>query len=245
VYSLRTGGHAWLGASAEGTWLPFIVRARGGATVAFKRDAGPSEFAGDFREVFANVSAGLGLADACDCTQWSVGRPLRGRDGSPVAGAVDLASTASLAAEPWLRQAREEHTAAASFVRLAAELAHAGAPTWLVRASLSAASEEVAHARLCLDRAAAKGGQRATVHPVRTVARTKLPRRVLLSLLREESLLDGALNEGLAAAQAARLAERSNDVEDAAVHRRIAREEHQHAVLATRIVRWCDDQLAV
>lgn len=244
IYSLRTGAHAWLGASAEGTWLPFVARARGGATVSFRRHRHPNALKSSFREVFANVSGGLGLADTFDCTEWSVGRPLRS-EGVAVLPAYDASGPITATAREWLDQAKEEHAAAAAFIKLAAELAALGAPAELVRRSLASAAEEVAHAQLCLDRACALSKVQVTLHPLRTTSRESLPRGVLLSLLRAEALVDGVLNEGLAAFDAADRAATSGDAVGAAIHRRIAREELGHAVLAATIARWCGRALQV
>jgi len=241
LHSLRTGSHVWLGASAEPTWLPFIARVRGGATVSLRTHRHPSKFKRDFREVVPNASVGLGLAHTFDCTSVAVGRPLR--DGQDVVlPQVDAPSNLCPQATTWLQQAREEHAASAAFLRLAAELAMLDAPGPLVRKALAAAGEEVGHAHICLDRASTLAHAPLTLQPVPTHLRTALSRHQLLTLLHRESLLDGLINEGLAAADAAHQAHTATDPHSAAIHARIAHEELGHAALALQIVQWCNEQ---
>ena len=189
------------------------------------------------------LAAGL-HANIADYSCWNcvVGRPYRSEDGVLRAAAVDPLTGGSLMldglAGEWLSSAQDELAAAATFLRLAEELRHAGAPQHLIDRAVRSAREEVGHAAMCLERAAAHAGR-----PVALAGLPPQPRRFsshtdLIRTLREEAREDGVDNEGRAATLAMRLAERAGLAEDARVHLQIAREEAGHARYAQDIVGW-------
>lgn len=243
IHSLRTGTHVWVGGSVEGTYLPLIGRVRGGATVSLRRHKNPSKFEKlYFREVFANVSGGLGLAHVPACRDWAVGRPLW-EEAEMVLPDITEAGVLVGPAMRWARQAQEEHAAVAAFLRLAEELAMVGAPAHLVQAARSAARDEVVHARLCLERAATLSGSTVRLGEVRAAVRHSLDRMSLLAVLRDESLRDGWYNEGLAAMDAVNQANAADNHEDWAIQSRIAVEEARHALFGWQVAEWCQQVL--
>ena len=62
-------------------------------------------------------------------------------------GGTDAATLRQRAGQAWLRAARSEHAAVASFARFSLDLMRLGAPPELLRASARAAADEVAHAQ--------------------------------------------------------------------------------------------------
>ena len=127
------------------------------------------------------------------------GRPLRD----------DLARTPTLTtsrpvsglAARWLDRAADELEAVAAFLNLAAELREVGAPEDLVRRCLVAADEEADHVRRCIQRAQAHGAGIVHTAPLEHRPRRFATLQEGREILAFESLRDGWLNEGAAAAQ--------------------------------------------
>lgn len=148
------------------------------------------------------------------------GRPLRDE-----AGLALPAPRASGPAGEWLARGESEQISVATFLRLRAELAAHDAPDDLLSACSTAALDEIGHARACFAIAERLGHARVVpgdlhVPPARTIGLVELAL---------ESLHDGFVGEGLAAASLAR--EAGPDV-----LRDLAREEQTHAELGLRIV---------
>jgi hypothetical protein len=149
--------------------------------------------------------------------------------------------TRRLLATLWLEDARAEHASVDAFEHLAMDLLAAGAPEHLVAGARRAALEEVGHAAICFAVASAYAGRdlRASTAPLAPRWKPSAAcRDALLRRLALESLLDGCIEEAVAA-DAARLG--AQHAVDPAIHRtlaRIAREEAGHAGLAWAIVDW-------
>ncbi|MCB9665176.1 MAG: ferritin-like domain-containing protein [Alphaproteobacteria bacterium] len=177
-----------------------------------------------------------------------VGRPVTGPDGPIVARAVPGASwgaggaveTRALdradraaAAAWWQRTALEEHASVAAFARLALELLAHGAPADLLLRTQLAGAEEVVHAQEAFALAATLGA------PARPGPLALPPRAVPdLPALAVETLVEGAVNETLAAVLAAeRLAVATDPAVRAALERVVA-DESRHAALGWAVVAW-------
>ncbi len=174
------------------------------------------------------------------------GRPLRvdgGRVLPPVvaagrARAEDRPDDArSRVAEKWLDDARNEFASVPAFLRLAAELGQVGAPRALVGAAFAAADDEVVHARMAFSLANRYAGVRYEPVGLPAQPRTDVLRPAALGRLAVESLLDGALGEGLAAAEA-REAAASAEGDVAHALGRIAFDESRHADLGWAVLDW-------
>lgn len=149
------------------------------------------------------------------------------------AAALDPITRRALAAA-WLDSARDEHAAIAAFARLARHLETRRAPPALAVAARRAAADEVRHARGAFAIASALAGRRLV--PVAPPVPVGPPPS--LARLAAESHLDGARNEGRAAAAAA-LAAADARVPAIARHlRAVAAEEARHAGLGAAIAAW-------
>jgi len=189
---------------------------------------------------------------------WTSGRPFRTRNGQArrartgrSAGWSDDAQAPQVeklaaderqkAALTWRADAEAEHASIAAFARLQLELLALGAPSQLVERTVRAGLDEVAHARACFSLASALAGEQIGpgLFPEATAPRP-LPHRTDEAVLRLalESLIDGALNEGLAAACARESAARASDAAVRSVLTRIAEDEAEHARLGWDICVW-------
>lgn len=195
------------------------------------------------------LPGGCGAAEPGD--EAVCGRPLRGSEGRPwrapvVAGGPPPRSPLTEAAdavEPdarrrlaaaWLADACDEHAAIGAFCQLAWHLAAHGAPRSLIDGARRASRDEVEHARRAFRIASALAGR--TLRP----APTPPPWRPVPSLaeMAIEGWLDGAMNEGRAAAEAV-VALRSASVPPVrALLGAIAREEARHAELGAAVAEW-------
>ncbi len=180
------------------------------------------------------------------------GRPLRqdgearvaevrtGHSGSPwVAGdhpAVAHLSEAERAAVGrfWLTAALYEHASIGSFSAFALDLLAHGAPPELLDRAQQAAGDEIRHARACFTLASACAGR--TLAPGALRARPE-PAASLADLA-ESVARDAAINETLAAVQAAEQLARATDPVVRAVLATIVADEARHAELAWATLRW-------
>lgn len=139
--------------------------------------------------------------------------------------------------------ARLEASSVPTFERLARELAEVGAPSCLVARARSAAADEVRHARTCID-LAARHGPVPTLAPMPAEAERvrALGHPDLLVRLALESLEEGCLGEGFAAAAARHSAASARAPEVAEALRRLADDESRHAELAWDVLAFCLDQ---
>ncbi len=137
----------------------------------------------------------------------------------------------------WARTALDEHASIGAFSRLSLQLLGAGAPARLIRETHRAALDEARHAELCFTIASRYAGVPLRPSPMHLPAAVDAP--CDLATLAVESLLDGAVNEGLAAAAARASLAVAIDEQERAALRTIARDEARHAKLAESIVAWC------
>jgi hypothetical protein len=154
---------------------------------------------------------------------------------------VDDDVRAGLAAR-WRENARTEHASVAAFARLTLDLVALGAPPALVAAAQRDALDEIAHAEACFAIARAIDGVDVGPGPFREAAAARtLPRARTLALARlaVDSLVDGALHEGVSARVIARLARRCEVDTMAATLRRIAADEGRHSAHGWDVVEWC------
>jgi hypothetical protein len=173
-----------------------------------------------------------------------VAAPLADSEGWRGAGAAPDVSSLSPAArtalaEAWIESARSEHASVPTFSRLSLTLMSLGAPARLVEGAHRAALEEIEHARLAFGLAAAYAGERVAPGALAELRGASAVTAGSLSELALESLTDGCLNEGFAAAAAAASSARARDgaVRDAWAG--IARDESSHADLAWDVLQWC------
>jgi hypothetical protein len=175
----------------------------------------------------------LARGDAWASEQGSLG-PLDGLD-------ADDATRAALAAR-WRENARTEHASVAAFARLTLDLVGLGAPPELVACAQRDALDEIAHAQACFAIARALDGADVGPGPFPQAARARTlsgGRTLALAQLAVDSLVDGALHEGVSARVIARLARRCEVGPVAATLKRIAADEGRHAAHGWDVVEWC------
>jgi hypothetical protein len=206
------------------------------------------------------AAAGVALlVSAMDTMQSVPGRPLRVRGkivAAPLAKSEGWCASSAdpdvsalsgaardLLAKRWAETARGEHASVPAFSRLSLTLMSLGAPADLVEAAHRAALEEIAHARLTFALAGAYAGAGLAPGPLPELQGAGATTATSLSRLAAESLIDGCLNEGFAAAVATAASARARDAASRDAWATIARDEASHAELAWRIVGWCLDQV--
>lgn len=158
------------------------------------------------------------------------GRPFEGRLAAcpPVEGP----------ARHWVRRAREEHASVAAFARHALELMALGAPLDLLDGVARAQADEVRHARLCLERAAALGARVELGALPTEVPERRTPFAVALGVA-----LEGCVNETVSALELIEEAQAATGAERALLEQ-IAGDEVGHAELAWQTLRWLAPQLS-
>ena len=178
------------------------------------------------------------------------GRPLRTDDGlrtaplvpgswaAPLDG-VALRPDDAAARATWERIARAEHASIASFARFVLELCALGAPPDLLADATAAQADEIRHASQALSVLHAITGESLAPGPL---SLDGIELRADPAAILRGTILEGCLNETLAAAEAARLADAAPDPALAAVYRTIARDEAGHAALAWRAVSFILDR---
>jgi hypothetical protein len=157
------------------------------------------------------------------------------------AAAVEPGVRAALAAQ-WRENARTEHASVAAFARLTLDLMALGAPPSLVAAANRDALDEIRHTKLCFSLARALDGRDRgpAAFPQGARARTLPANRTLaLAALAVDSLVDGALHEGVSARIIAALGRRCEVSEIRAVLKEIAADEGRHAAHGWDVVRYC------
>jgi hypothetical protein len=155
---------------------------------------------------------------------------------------IDDASRDALAAQ-WRENGRTEHASVAAFARLTLDLVALGAPPELVASANRDALDEIRHAEQCFALARAIDGRAespAAFPEVLRGGRSRLETRtMMLSALAVDSLIDGALNEGISARVVARVARRCAEPEIRSVLRAIAADEGRHSAHGWDVVRFC------
>jgi hypothetical protein len=171
------------------------------------------------------------------------GRPVTGEgihdnawavDAAPVVSGTNEAARARLAAE-WEADAKTEHASIAAFARLSLDLMAVGAPPHLIEACLGAALDEVRHATRAYSLASAYAGRHRGPGAIPEVATAPGG----LARLATETIVDGCLGEGLAAACAREAADEATDPVVRAHLSAVARDEGQHAELAWAVLAFC------
>lgn len=145
-------------------------------------------------------------------------------------------------AAQWRENGRTEHASVAAFARLTLDLMALGAPPDLVADANRDALDEIRHAELCFGLARAIDGraQSPTAFPEAARARTlSRSRSLALSQLAVDSLVDGALHEGVSARIIAKLARRCEAPAIQAILKELAADEGRHARHGWDVVRWC------
>jgi hypothetical protein len=143
-------------------------------------------------------------------------------------------------AEAWHTAARMEHASVPAFSQLALHLAALGAPAELIERSHRAALDEIKHARRCFAIARAYGGEPWTAGAIPGLGRGD-DRAVDLVRLAVGSLVDGCVNEGIAADVAGNGARGAEDPVIRESLAMIADDEERHAELAWSVLAWCLD----
>jgi hypothetical protein len=166
-------------------------------------------------------------AEGIDDATWSVAA-------APAVSGTEEATRARLATE-WEASAKTEHASIAAFARLSLDLMAVGAPPHLLEACLGAALEEVRHATRAYSLASAYAGSHRGPGSIPEVATAPGG----LARLATETVIDGCLGEGLAAACAREAAAEATDPVVRAHLTAVAQEEHQHAELAWAVLAFC------
>lgn len=145
-------------------------------------------------------------------------------------------------ADQWRENGRTEHASVAAFAQLTLELVALGAPPKLVKAAQEDALDELRHTELCFALARRFDGRALSPGPfpqLRQLTAPRGPRSLALARLAVQSLVDGALNEGVSAAIIAKLAPRAGSAAIREVLVEIAADEGRHAAHGWDVVEWC------
>jgi len=145
-------------------------------------------------------------------------------------------------AEQWRENGRTEHASVAAFARLTLDLMALGAPPRLIKAAQEDALDEIRHTELCFSLARSLDGREMSPGPfpeAQASSRRSRARIVALAQLAVDSLVDGALHEGLSAAVIAKVAQRTTFPEIRTMLMGIASDEGRHAAHGWDVVEWC------
>lgn len=170
------------------------------------------------------------------------GRPLRGWSGQPIVNAVPAIVPASgleresILAVYWAALGSAEAASAVSFCRHVAELERVGAPPQFVARACKAVGDEWRHAALCYRLAERWGGSRPHLAN-KGVGRLRLVSGDLAEVV-YWTVLDGCVNETLAALEMLVAREQTIDAMTRWSLAQITADETAHAKLAWAFVRW-------
>jgi hypothetical protein len=186
------------------------------------------------------------LPDVVRGTEWAQISPqsprsLGGHPQTSVRLEVPAEVREPLAAQ-WRENGRTEHASVAAFARLTMDLMALGAPPRLVADAQRDALDEIRHAELCFSLARALDGVARGPAPfpeARDARALPHPRALALAALAVDSLVDGALNEGVSARVIAKLARRCDVPAVRAVLKELAADEGRHAAHGWDVVEWC------
>ncbi len=159
----------------------------------------------------------------------------------PIELTIDPTVRDELAAR-WRDNGRTEHASVAAFARLTLDLLAVGAPPSLIAAAQRDALDEVRHAETCFALARAIDGRAHSPGAFPEAAATTVLSRsrvVALCALAVDSLIDGAVNEGVSARIAAALAHRCDEGPLRLALRGIAADEGRHSAHGWDVVEWC------
>ena len=162
----------------------------------------------------------------------------------PSKAAAEAGEAKAVAAQ-WRENGRTEHASVAAFARLSLDLLGLGAPARLLAQAQADGLDEIRHAELCFSLAKALDGE--DLGPVAFPAaagarRLSRFRKLALVQLAIDSLVEGALHEGLSAAVVARLAKSCESAEIQPMLASIAEDEGRHAAHAWYVLQWCLDE---
>ena len=145
-------------------------------------------------------------------------------------------------ADQWRENGKTEHASVAAFARLTLDLMALGAPPALIASANRDALDEIRHTELCFSLAATLDGQPVGPAPFPEAQRVRpLPRRRSLALakLAVDSLVDGALHEGVSARVIVKLSRRCAVPAVRAMLKEIAADEGRHAAHGWAVTAWC------
>jgi hypothetical protein len=148
-------------------------------------------------------------------------------------------------ADQWRENGKTEHASVAACARVTLDLMALGAPPSLIAAANRDALDEIRHAQLCFSLAQALDGRAIGPAAFPQAQRVSgLPRSRTRALVRlaVDSLVDGALHEGVSARIIAKLTQRCQVPAVAAVLKEIAADEGRHSAHGWAVVAWCLDE---
>jgi len=158
----------------------------------------------------------------------------------------EYVADARVTAAQWRDNGRTEHASVAAFAALSTDLMSVGAPPSLIAAASRDALDEIRHTELCFSLARALDGQKLGPGPFPDARRGGAPltlgRTHALARLAVDSLVDGALHEGVSARVLAKLARRCGSPVVADMVKQIARDEGRHAAHGWDVVVWCVEE---
>jgi hypothetical protein len=159
--------------------------------------------------------------------------------------ALDAEGAPAGLADQWRENGKTEHASVAAFARLTLDLMALGAPPALLASANRDALDEIRHTELCF--AIARGIDGKSVSPgpfpqAQRVATLPRSRTLALAKLAVDSLVDGALHEGVSARIIAKLAQRCEVAAIRAALKEIAADEGRHAAHGWTVVAWCLEQ---
>lgn len=161
--------------------------------------------------------------------------------GLPLDGGVAEGVRADVAAR-WRENGRTEHASVAAFARLTMDLMALGAPPELISSANRDARDEIRHAELCFSLAKSLDGRDCGPGPfpeAQTARTLPADRTLALAELAVDSLIDGALHEGLSARIIAQLARRCEEPAIRSLLRELAADEGRHSAHGWDVVQWC------
>jgi hypothetical protein len=159
--------------------------------------------------------------------------------------AIEPEGFPAVLAEQWRENGKTEHASVAAFARLTLDLMALGAPPSLIAAANRDALDEIRHTELCFSIARGLDGKTVSPGPfpqAQRVATLPRARRLALAKLAVDSLVDGALHEGVSARIVARLARRCEVPAVRNALREIAADEGRHSAHGWLVVKWCVEE---
>jgi hypothetical protein len=160
---------------------------------------------------------------------------------TPEMALADDGAPAGLA-DQWRQNGKTEHASVAAFARLTLDLMALGAPPALIASANRDALDEIRHTELCFAIARGLDGKSVSPGPfpqAQRVATLPRSRTLALSKLAVDSLVDGALHEGVSARIIAKLAQRCEVPAIRTALKEIAADEGRHAAHGWTVVAWC------
>ena len=142
-------------------------------------------------------------------------------------------------AQLWARSGQSEHASVAAFAKLILDLMAFGAPSHLIESAQQAMSDEIRHAKQCFSLMRPLRTNKCKPGPLEHLQQIAPPN---LDRLLRGLILDGCVNETVAASLASHEGEAARFPEVRQILVGIARDEQRHAALSWQIVRWLLDE---